>query len=52
MFGFLALVSLGCGKKGDPIPLYKEPLFSDNSDVVSTPDAIDQDSPDEGINGN
>lgn len=46
IFGFFVTVSFlgGCGKKGDPIPLYKEPLFSNNSDVVSTPDVIDPDS--------
>jgi len=32
VYGFLVLASffLGCGKKADPIPLYKQPLFSNN----------------------
>jgi hypothetical protein len=51
IFGFFVLVFFGggCGKKGDPIPLYKEPLFSNNIEEGSTPDVINPDSEKKGL---
>jgi hypothetical protein len=44
--GFFVLVSflLGCGKKADPLPLYKQPLFSNNLKEEAQPTTKNQDS--------